>query len=124
MAIVSLRPDPTTELEVIDGAIAACRGHEACTAQVLSQRLEPIHDYLAQRPQSAECKDRELAVIEDTLAWFGGIGPAPGPTLTRGLHAIRERLARRAARPDAPAASPASAANRPDAGVRSAAPRR
>jgi hypothetical protein len=85
-----------TDLHVVESAIDACRGHQACTAQVLRLRLELIREHLARRDTAAECGDRDVPVIESALSWFAGIGPAPPTALQRGLVAIRDRLTRRA----------------------------
>ena len=95
--------EPMTDLDVIDSAIDACRGQQACAAQVLRLRLELIHDHLAHKPLGAECGDRDLPVIERALSWFDGVGPVPSPALRQALDAIRDRLSLRA-RGSAPAA--------------------
>lgn len=89
--------EPVTDLEVVESTIDACRGHQACAAQVLLLRLELIREHLARRDPGAECGDRDRPVIDGALSWFAGIGPAPSTALQRGLVAIRDRLARRAA---------------------------
>lgn len=100
--------EPLTDLEVVDSAINACRGHQACAAQVLRLRLELIHENLAHRPLGTECGDRDLPVIERALSWFDGVGPIPSPALRQGLDAIRDRLSLRARGLAPPAARPAA----------------
>jgi len=92
-AMASRRP---TDCEVIERAIEVCRAHQACTAQVLWQRLEPVREHLANESVAAECGVGDRAVIEDTLVWLSGIGTLPTPALKNGLSAIRERLTQRA----------------------------
>jgi hypothetical protein len=88
--------EPMTDLEVVDSAINACRGHQACAAQVLRLRLELIHEHLVHKPLGTECGDRDLPVIERALSWFDGVGPVASPALRQGLDAIRDRLSLRA----------------------------
>jgi hypothetical protein len=94
MATISFTADASTERDAINRAIDACRCHQACTAQVLRQRLEPIHEHLVRDRGGGVCHASELRVIEDALTWFAGIGPVPQPELTRGLVSIRDPLAR------------------------------
>jgi hypothetical protein len=105
-----------TDLEVVESALDACRGHQACAAQVLRLRLELIREHLARRPRGAECGDRDLPVIECALSWFAGIGPVPPRGLYRGLDTIRDRLSRQAG---TSAVSTAGDARRPCASARS-----
>ena len=100
--------EPMTDLEVVDCAMEACLGHQACAAQVLRLRLGLIHDHLAHRPLGTECGDRDLPVIERALSWFEGVGPMPSPSLRQGLDAIRDRLSLRARGFEAAAANRAA----------------
>lgn len=95
MVTSSMPSGRPTDLEVIRGAMNVCRAHQACTAQVLCQRLEPVCEHLAREPTGAECREGELALIEDTLTWMCGIGAVPTPSLKNGLMGIRERLTQR-----------------------------